>query len=193
LIQTKKVSTRFIASGLLAGLFLLALPACGLLGGGGEEGGESTENQEGTPSPQDQIDELLDRLQTQRTIVSSLEAELTKANADLETLKSGGTLGEQPRPEISLERARLEVIRHAQANTDIYGPDLADKPLVWEVESAEEGEEFFYINLAFRPAGRFEGTPGTEQFIVDRTGLIEFRQVLLPPQEAPPATPVPAP
>lgn len=49
---------------------------------------------------------------------------------------------------------------------------------MWEVINQEEGEEYFDIRLSFRPAGRFTGEAGVEQFIIDKTGNIEVRQVL---------------
>ena len=52
---------------------------------------------------------------------------------------------------------------------------------MWEVTSAEEKEDFFYISLSYRPFKAFDGTPGTEDFIMDKTGRIEFRQVLYEP------------
>jgi hypothetical protein len=59
--------------------------------------------------------------------------------------------------------------------------------LLWEVDSSLEQQEFYYGYLLYRPFG-FVGTPGREEFIMDKTGLIEFRQVLEEPlPEAQPA------
>ena len=79
---------------------------------------------------------------------------------------------------ISLEQARVLAIRHARDNTDFYGPAYSGVNLVSEVVSQEEGEDYYDIRLSFRPAGRFRGEPGLEQFIIDKTGDIQVRQIL---------------
>ena len=84
---------------------------------------------------------------------------------------------------ISLEQACLLAIQHARDNTDFYGPRFADMALFWEVVSQEEGEDYYDINLSFRPAGRFTGEPGVEHFIIDKTGAIELRQIQDEPSE----------
>ena len=50
-----------------------------------------------------------------------------------------------------------------------------------EVASSREGEDFYYIQLNYRPFGGFDGAPGVEEFITDKSGDIKFRQVLLEP------------
>ena len=87
--------------------------------------------------------------------------------------REGETLGY-----ISLEQARVLAMRHAQDNTDFYGSAYSRINLVWEVISQDEGEDYYDIRLSFRPAGRFRGDPGVEQFIIDKTGSIEIRQIL---------------
>ena len=79
---------------------------------------------------------------------------------------------------ISLEQARVQAIRHARDNTEFYGPTYSGTSLVWEVISQDEGEDYYDIKLSFRPAGRFRGEPGVEQFIIDKMGNIDIRQVL---------------
>ena len=81
---------------------------------------------------------------------------------------------------MSLMKARLFAIRHARENTDIYGPRLSQQTMVWDLSSAEEDDEDYYrIILTFRPAGKFLGTPGLEEFIIDKgSGAIELRQIL---------------
>jgi len=79
---------------------------------------------------------------------------------------------------ISLEQARVLAIRHARDNMDFYGPRYSGINLVWEVISQEDGEEYYDIRLSFRPAGRFRGQPGVEQFVIDKLGNIEYRQML---------------
>ena len=84
---------------------------------------------------------------------------------------------------ITLEQARIQAIQHARDNTEFYGPRYARVSLVWEVTSQEEGEDFYDIRLSFRPAGRFRGEPGVEQFIIDKTGDIQLRQILDEPSD----------
>ena len=79
---------------------------------------------------------------------------------------------------ISSEQAGVLAMQHARDNRDFYGPAYSRVNLVWEVISQEEGEDYYDIRLSFRPAGRFVGEPGVEQFIIDKTGSIEIRQVL---------------
>ena len=71
---------------------------------------------------------------------------------------------------ISLEQTRVLAIRHAKDNTDFYGPRYSGIDLVWEVIGQEDGEEYYDIRLSFRPAGRFRGEPGVEQFVIDKLG-----------------------
>ena len=84
---------------------------------------------------------------------------------------------------ISLDQARVLAIQHARDNTDFYGSKFRGRQLVWEVVSQEEGEDFYDIRLSYRPAGRFTGTPGVEQFTIDKTGEIRIRQILDEPVE----------
>ncbi len=79
---------------------------------------------------------------------------------------------------IGVDQARVMTIRHARDNTDFYGPRYSGAALVWEVISEEQSEDYYDIRLSFRPAGRFRGRPGVEQFIIDKTGSIEVRQIL---------------
>ncbi len=79
---------------------------------------------------------------------------------------------------ISLEQARVLAMQHARDNRDFYGPAYSRINLVWEVIGQEEGEDYYDIRLSFRPAGRFRGEQGVEQFIIEKTGSIEIRQIL---------------
>jgi DNA-binding beta-propeller fold protein YncE len=80
--------------------------------------------------------------------------------------------------QISLEQARVQAIEHARDNTDFYGPAYEGVRLVWEVVSTDDGEHYYDVKLSFRPAGRFRGEPGLEQFIFDKTGQLRIRQLL---------------
>ena len=78
---------------------------------------------------------------------------------------------------ISLDQARVLALRYARDNREIYGR-YADRVLVWEVVRAEETEDYYEVRLSYRPTGNFRAA-GVEQFTIDKTGPIEFRQILL--------------
>jgi len=80
--------------------------------------------------------------------------------------------------DISLDQARQLALDHARENLDFYGRRYRHRELVWEIVSEEEDEDYYRILLFFRPAARFNGTPGTEQFIIEKTGEIRLRQLL---------------
>ena len=84
---------------------------------------------------------------------------------------------------ISLDQARVSALRHARDNRDFYGRRYARRDLVWEVVGAEETEDYYEVKLSYRPAREFNGRPGVEQFTIDKTGPIEFRQILEEPVE----------
>ena len=73
----------------------------------------------------------------------------------------------------------------AREDAAFYGPRYLQIALVHEVLSEEEGEDYYDIRLAFRPAGRYNGQPGAEQFIIDKLGSVRVRQVLDEPSELP--------
>lgn len=156
-------------------LIVLAFPACGLVGGGDEaaEPGEA--------------ERLTNDLNASHAQVSALRAELDQLNAQ-KAARAAAAAEAEAAGRISLEKARLEAIQHAQENLDVYSPEYRGEHLVWEVERSEEQQEFYYIYLLYRPFGAFDGTPGREEFIMDKRGNIEFRQVLGDPDpDTPPA------
>ena len=106
------------------------------------------------------------------------EDEGKKEEEKFDLTQTGESLGY-----ITLEQARIQAIQHARDNTGFYGPRYARVNLVWEVANQEEGEEFYDIRLSFRPAGRFQGEPGIEQLIIDKTGNIQLRQILDEPSD----------
>ena len=168
----------------LALIALLALSACDLVGGGGAEGEGAAEGGEPT-----EVDKLTDDLRFAKAQVSALDTEVNrvKAEAAAQVTAAAAAAAEG---RISLEKARLVAVRYAQENREVYGPNYRDLHLVWEVESAEEKKDFYYVYLLYRPFGVSNGTPGREEFIMDKRGNIEFRQVLDEPNpEAEPPPP----
>ena len=108
------------------------------------------------------------------------EEEGKKEEEKFEFTSEGEALGY-----ISLEQARVRAIEHARDNTGFYGRHYRRINLVWEVDSQEEGEDYYDIKLSFRPAGSYSGQPGVEQFIMEKTGAIRVRQILGEPSELP--------
>ena len=80
--------------------------------------------------------------------------------------------------DISLEQARQLALDHARENRDFFGRRYRRGELVWEIVDEEEDEDYYRILLSFRPAVRFKGSPGTEQFVIEKTGEIRLRQLL---------------
>ena len=165
-------------------LGLLALTGCGLLGGGVSE--------EEFLALQQQLSTTKQMLETTDRDVSAKQVRLAELGAELKKIQTE-TAAAASEGKIPLERARLDVRKYAQENLAVYGPVWGNVPLIWEIESAEEDEEFYYIKLTYRPFQNFDGTPGTEEFITDKTGKIEFRQVLTEPDPDKPLEPKPPP
>ena len=76
--------------------------------------------------------------------------------------------GEEVGGYISLEQASVTAINHARNNTDFYGESYTGNQLTWEVLSTEEGEDYYFVRLSWRPAGRFRGEAGVEQYTIDK-------------------------
>lgn len=81
---------------------------------------------------------------------------------------------------ISLDQARVLALQHARDNRDFYGR-FGDMGLIWDVIGADETEDYYEVRLSYWPAGNFR-SPGIEQFKIDKTGPIESRQIVSPPQ-----------
>lgn len=92
--------------------------------------------------------------------------------------REGETLGY-----ISLEQARVQAMEHAQGDPSFYGRRYRGVTLAHQVVDAQEGEDYYDIKLSFRPAGRFQGEPGIEQFIIDKVGSVRVRQILDEPSD----------
>ena len=79
---------------------------------------------------------------------------------------------------ISLAEARVLAVRTAVETPGDYGRQYRGVAMVFEVAESGEDEDFYTVTLSFRPQGRFDGTPGQEQFVIGKDGTIAVRQVL---------------
>ena len=79
---------------------------------------------------------------------------------------------------ISLVQARILAMRSARESPGAYGRRFRNVPMVFEVVEASETEDYYEVTLSFRPQGQFSGTPGQEQFFIEKEGAIAHRQVL---------------
>ena len=64
-----------------------------------------------------------------------------------------------------------------------YGRRFRKVPMGFEVVAEEETEDHYVITLSFRPQGDFAGTPGQEQFFIEKEGAVAIRPVLSEPVE----------
>ena len=165
----------------LAVAAVLALSACGLIGGGGASEEEFLALQQQFSSTKLQLDSADKDISSKQVRIAELEAEVSRVQSEAAAVAIEG--------KISLEQAQLSVRLFAQQNLAVYGSRWGNVPLVWEVESAEEGEELYYIHLNYRPFQNFTGTPGIEEFVTEKTGEIVLRQVLTEPDPDTPAEP----
>ena len=81
---------------------------------------------------------------------------------------------------ISLDQARALALQHARDNRELYGR-FANREITWWELSADESEDYYRIRLAYHPAGNIR-VAGVEQFTIDKTGPIEFRQIISRPR-----------
>ena len=78
---------------------------------------------------------------------------------------------------ISLEQAGVLAMRTAREAPGNYGRPFSGTRMVFDVTEREDGEDFYIISLSFRPEGDFAGTPGQEQFFIEKEGSVAVRQV----------------
>lgn len=190
---------RSLAAALLTVGMGVILTGCGAIGGAPTEGdleaaagaaisavssatsGGSVElelAQQQVGTLENQLNGFKDELKTTREALATAQAQVNKSE---EQLRSELMVQiEEEINRISLERARLQAVQYAQQHQDVYG-DVATQQLVWEVGSALEQDEFYYVEILYKPFGVFEGTPGLEEFIMEKDGTIAFRQVISQP------------
>ena len=86
---------------------------------------------------------------------------------------------------ISLDQARVLAIRTAREAPGNYGRQYRNVTMAFELVEESETEDHYLVTLSFRPQGRFTGTPGQEQFIIEKEGNVAVRQVLAVPSRRP--------
>jgi len=85
---------------------------------------------------------------------------------------------------ISLDQARVLAMRTARESPGDYGRRFKGTSMAFDVVENEDTEDHYVITLSFRPQGQFAGTPGHEQFFIEKEGTIAHRQVLSVPLPA---------
>ena len=75
-------------------------------------------------------------------------------------------------------------MRTARETPGAYGRRYADVSMAFEAVEDEETEDHYVVTLSFRPEGAFAGTPGREQFFIEKEGNLAVRQVLSLPRRA---------
>ena len=85
---------------------------------------------------------------------------------------------------ISLDQARVLAMRTARETPGAYGRRYTDVSMAFESVEDEETEDHYVVTLSFRPEGAFTGTPGREQFFIEKEGNLAVRQVLSLPGQA---------
>jgi len=83
---------------------------------------------------------------------------------------------------ISLPQAQLLAMQTARETPGDYGNQFSGIPMAFEVVEAEEDEDYYTVTLSLRPQGQFTGTPGQEQYFIEKEGVIAHRQVLSLPE-----------
>jgi sugar lactone lactonase YvrE len=75
---------------------------------------------------------------------------------------------------ISLDQAKVLAMRVARDEPGVYGKVR----MAFLVAEAVETEDYYVVTLSFRPEGDFVGSPGREQFYIEKEGAVAIRQVL---------------
>ena len=68
-------------------------------------------------------------------------------------------------------------MRTARDEPGNYGRRFSGTRMVYDVAEQEEREDDYIITLTFRPEGDFAGTPGQEQFYLEKEGSVTVRQI----------------
>ena len=86
---------------------------------------------------------------------------------------------------LSLDQAVLKARRLVREDEEKYRRRLGWDEIVWAKSSAEEGEDSYTVVLQFKRAARGLGEEqtGEEEFIFDKIGELQDRQVVLWPEK----------
>ena len=76
---------------------------------------------------------------------------------------------------ISLDQARVLAMRTARDAPGDYGSQFANITMAFDVVEGTETEDHYVVTLSFRPQGQFSGSPGQEQFFIEKEGNIAVR------------------
>ena len=118
-------------------------------------------------------------LDTQDTIEGRAVPEIEVGSEDGgEAERTPEAAGNDTPERISLDRSRVMAMSTASETPGDYGVSHSGVSMAYEVTAEEETEEHYVITLAFRPQGTFIGSPGQEQFFIDKQGSVAHRQVL---------------
>ena len=82
---------------------------------------------------------------------------------------------------ISLDAARYQALFYARQEHNERWPKYTGEQHLWETLSSEEDKDNFYLVLSFKPFGRYQGEPGLENYILDKTGKLKVRLLLKEP------------
>ena len=77
-----------------------------------------------------------------------------------------------------MAQARVLAMRTARDEPGDYGSEYQEVRMVFERVGQEEDEDYFYVRLSYQPVSDFQGEPGVEEFVIDKTGTVEFRQII---------------
>ena len=83
---------------------------------------------------------------------------------------------------ISSDRACILAMQTARESPGEYGRGLGEVSMAFEIAAQEDTEDHYVVTLDFRPQGAFSGTPGQEQFFIEKNGEVAHRQVLSLPE-----------
>ena len=73
---------------------------------------------------------------------------------------------------ISLDQACLLAMQTARDSPGDYGRRFRQTLMVYEGIEDHDTEDHYVVALSVRPQGQFSGTPGQEQFFIEKEGAI---------------------
>ena len=73
---------------------------------------------------------------------------------------------------LSLDEARILALQAANATPGDYGSQYQGISMVFESVEDSENEDYYVVTLSFRPQTGFSGSPGQEQFFIEKEGPV---------------------